>query len=150
MKFIFHRNAAQFGIISAQDDYKVKLSTDLKLEMYKISCADSVLKQYETNILKNSAKFFFRQSKIKTFVIPQGNTSYTVGMINGNNARLPTQLIFGFLRTEAYSGSVFHNPFNFYHFKLNQFALRVNGELINNKEYKPDFTSGKYVREYNR
>lgn len=150
MKFIFHRNAAQFGIISAQDDYKVKLSTDLKLEMYKISCADSVLKQYETNILKNSAKFFFRQSKIKTFVIPQGNTSYTVGMINGNNARLPTQLIFGFLRTEAYSGSVFHNPFNFYHFKLNQFALRVNGELINNKEYTPNFTSGKYVREYNR
>ena len=72
-------------------------------------------------------------------------------MINGNNARLPTQLIFGFFKKLKHTlGSVFHNPFNFYHFKLNQFALRVNGELINNKEYAPNFTSGKYVREYNR
>lgn len=150
MKFIFHRNASHFGIIAAKDDYKVKLNNNLELEMYKVSCADSVLRAYETNILKNSAKFFFRQSKIKTFVIPQGNTSYTVGMINGNNARLPTQLIFAFLRTEAYSGNVFHNPFNFHHYKINQFALRVNGEVVNNKEYKPNFVSGKYVREYNR
>ena len=80
IKFKFIRNASNFGLISTNDSYKVELGTqDLRLEMRKIQCLESIVRNYESTLLKKHASFFFPMSKIKTFVISAGSSYYHQG-----------------------------------------------------------------------
>lgn len=126
IKFKFIRNPSTFGVISTAQNYKVQLLHEgFKLEMRKISCKAEIVRNYEANLLKKSAYLPFTMTKIKTYIIASGTSHYMQANINGVGARLPRQLIFGFLSTRSLSGACQHSPFHFYHWDFNQFSLRV-------------------------
>lgn len=83
---------------------------------------------------------------VKNMSIASGNT--TAELDNIFYGPIPNRVIMFMVRDDALSGNYARNPFNFQHFNINELALVVNGKLIPQIPYKPDFGNKKYIREY--
>ncbi|XP_063707912.1 uncharacterized protein F54H12.2-like [Culicoides brevitarsis] len=68
----------------------------------------------------------FTRTSVKQFTINSGLSS--VSLDNVIMGKLPNSLVFGMVSHAAYNGSRTENPFNFSHFRLQNFSLYVNGE----------------------
>ena len=62
--------------------------------------------------------------------------------------KLPNKLVVGFVRAEAFNGSLALNPFNFEHLNLNFLSLYHQGQQIPSKGLRPDFQNGRFTRAY--
>ena len=145
MKFI--RNDASYGIIAATKDYKVILER-LRLSLRKIQTRKELVDTFEAKLVKDNCLLPFTMTKIKTFVIAQGVTSYHQPNVGGvgkyiyflhllhpemslriiclTGSRLPRQVIFGLVKTTALSGMPKENIFNFWHYNCSSFTIRVS------------------------
>ena len=61
---------------------------------------------------------------------------------------IPERIILALVNDSDLVGGNQTNPFNFQHFSVNQLAMYVNGELVPNKKYTPNFATGEYIREF--
>ncbi len=67
-------------------------------------------------------------TELNTFPIPSGELRKQFSVHTSGS--IPTQIIFTFIDSEAFSGTREKNPFNFQHFKLKDIQLRVNGRTM--------------------
>jgi hypothetical protein len=63
--------------------------------------------------------------------------------------QLPRRLLVVLVKNDAFNGSYKEDPFYFNHFNLNYIACYIDGVQYPSKAYQPDFSNGKYIREYN-
>ena len=87
-----------------------------------------------------------RRISLKHLTIPAGQT--TISHDNILLGEIPERIILGLLSDSDLVCGNQTNPFNFQHFSVNQLAMYVNGELVPNKKYTPNFTTGEYIREF--
>ena len=128
-----HANAFKLSIQSARMEFKkVKLNPTEMLEQAK-------------NLATLPAQYPIRQGIVKTFSIAQGSMQTTKENLFSS---VPRRVIIGFVEAAAMNGDVKLNPFDFQHFNLNYLSLYVDGERVPSRPLTPDFTKGKYAREY--
>ena len=125
-------------------DFKIKISS-IVLQACKITLKPDVLTAQ--NGMKSLAIYPYKRSRIQTFSIPTG--SYLFREDNLFQFDKPSQLIVGFVSSNAYQGSYTKNPFNFVHEKINQIALYVNDVSLPGQPMKLNFDKGDYLEAYN-
>jgi hypothetical protein len=145
IKLKFLKNEDKFCLLSATNDWKIKVN-NLTIFTRKIKVHDDITQKHKSIILKQPALYPLKQSKIKTYVINGGISAKTLpGVFRG---RLPTKAIFCFVKSEAFNGSFKTNPFFFQPFDVSYIGFLVNGSPYPSRVLQPDFSGGKYIREY--
>ena len=76
------------------------------------------------------------------------NGQYSQSESNLFQGDAPSQLIIGFVSSEAFSGNYKKSPFNFQPFDCNFLALYVDGQSYPAKPLQPNFTEENYVEAY--
>ena len=139
------RSSDNFSLIAKTGEYKIKI-VDLKLYTRKIIVHDSIVSKHGKLFDKHNAIFPTPSSRIKTYVITSGLSAQTIPNIF--RGKLPRQIIICMTNADGYNGDLTKNPFSFGHFNVNYIALKVNGSTIPSTVFQPNFSGGKYVREY--
>jgi hypothetical protein len=62
--------------------------------------------------------------------------------------QLPKRLVIACVDSHALNGTIWNNPFDFKHYKINFVALNVDGRQIPAKPLQPDFENNGYIRSY--
>jgi hypothetical protein len=83
-----------------------------------------------------SCKYPIRRIEVKVDTVPSGNMNYIQD--NMFLGQLPKRLILGCVDSDALSGTITKNPFDFKHYKINFVALNMDGRQI---PAKPLYTS---------
>ena len=143
LKLIPHTPA--FFLLSDKDEYAIKLES-ARFELTKVKINPAVLNQHNMTWTKTPAKFPIRRSEIKTFSIPTGNMQ-TVRE-NLFSGQVPRRIVIGLVDTEAFSGKISKNPFNFQHYDLNFLCAHVDGERFPSRPLTPDFDNGHFLEAY--
>ena len=139
-------NSDKFLLMSDdKKEYKVDI-TEVSFKVCYVKVADSVILA-QNEVLKSSPALYpFWKSNIKTFSLAKGISTFTADDIFHGN--VPSKVILGFVRTEAYSGSYSFNPFNFIHSGVNFIEFAVNGKSVPEEPLQPNFANLDFVTSY--
>ena len=148
MKLKFIRNADEFSLLGeATFATKFRLGLkNLKLSVRRVQIDPAVDASIEAKLLKTPAIYTITQSKIKVFVVPTGTTTVDFPSILQGN--LPRHIIFGFVNSKGFNGTIDGNPYYFNHQNVNLFNLKINGSPVVPTPFTPDFAGNNYTREY--
>jgi hypothetical protein len=95
---------------------------------------------------KSPARYFIERKEVKTFNIPAGQTSYSLDNIY--NGQLPKIIYVSFIPNSAFTGTYDSDPFIFNNMNLNSIVAFVDGRMVPNIPYTPDYDNDCYAREY--
>ena len=125
--------------------YKMRIS-EIKLVIKTVEVTPAIALAHEQTLMKANMRLPLTRVTLKHLSIPANQTTITHdNIILG---ALPNRIIMGLVSETDLVGGNQSNPFNFQHFSVNQLALYVNGELVPNKKFTPNYTTGEYIREY--
>ena len=101
---------------------------------------------FEKNISGSPIRIPITQSRVTSFTIPRGLTSYSQnGIFSG---LLPKKIIFGFVSNASYTGEYTKNPFHFKHYNLNYVQLKRGSKLYPTTPLLLDFANNNFNRAY--
>jgi len=112
------------------------LITRCILYVRRVRVNPSVELGHKSGLTKKNAIYPYTRTKTSTYSIPKGTQSFIKENLFSTGL-LPKFIVIGMVRTEAFSGSLDHNPFDFQHFKLAQLSLHRDGQMI---PYKRPYT----------
>ena len=139
-------NDKKFLIMSGDaHEYKVEI-TSASFKVCYVKVSDSVVIAQNEVLKLSPAMYPFWKSNIKTFSLPKGISTYTSDDIF--HGKVPSKVVLGFVRTEAYSGSYTHNPFNFVHSGVNFIEFAVNGKSVPQEPLQPNFSNLDFVTSF--
>ncbi len=145
LKFKFVRSDDTFSLISDTLKAKIKVN-DLKMSVRRITIDPGISAAIENRLEKEPAVYPVVQSKIKTVLINSGIQTINISQII--RGPLPRSIIIGFVSSKASDGHINQNPYCFKNFDLNYFNPYLNGEPIITTPFRPDYSKGDCVREY--
>ena len=131
-----------------QPEFMIDISEAfLKVRRFKL--ADAVLNS-QNQVLKTytSAKFPFKAVEMKAFSF--GTGLQHINLENLSTGQLPSKIILGMVKSDAFNGTYKTNPYYFETFNLNKIALYVNGDQYPTENIEPDYDTKKnnYVTAY--
>ena len=125
--------------------YKVKI-TEAVFKVCCVKVANAVLLA-QNDVLKIApAMYPFWKSNIKTFFIPKGEAGFSKDDIF--HGLIPSKLIVGMVKSEAYSGSFALNPFNFVNERVSSVEFAINGSSVPAEALEPNFSTGDTVTSF--
>ena len=142
----FLPNEPEFACFSSNNT-KVKIQFDactLAVPRYKIN--PSVIIGHNHGLKRQNAIYPLQHAEVQTFTIPAGNGSHNKDHLFPDQA--PNLLYVAMVENAAYNGSLKKNPFNFQHFGLNKMALYKEGCSVPGLPFEPDFSAGRFLRDY--
>jgi hypothetical protein len=145
IKYTFIRNPDKYSLFGDTGDFKIKV-LDLYMTVRKIKVKPDFHRSILQTLSKEPAIYPLTQSKIKTFLINKGTSSVNIQNLSSGN--LPKTIIIGFLEDTAFNGALNKNPHLYKHFDLNYMNLQINSEPFHKTPLQPNYTDGKYMREY--
>ncbi len=101
---------------------------------------------HEDGLKKNTAKYPFDRTEIKTMVIPAGVTQWPLD--NLFLSAQPKRLVVGLVPLAAYNGDYTRNPFNFHHYGANYLCLSVDGTCVPTQAFQPDYDNKIFLEPY--
>jgi len=118
------------------------------LYVRKVKLSPSVFLGHAKALQSGTAKYPVRRVTCKSVTIPAGY--YDVSHEKLFSGLLPTRIIVGLVRNDAFSGSRARNPFNFQNFGLTEIAVYTDGQQHGQgiKPLKIDYANSLYVRAY--
>jgi len=138
------------GRSTATPAYKIVIK-DLLLSVDKIEMAPGTLAKHNKIFSEGGLAIYpFSRSVIKTKQIPKGESYAKIDNLFMNE--LPTSIIIAMVKSTAYNGNLYENPFFFEHFDVNYIALKINSEVVPAGGLTPDFREPNplFMREYRR
>ena len=145
LKIKLRRSRDVFALMADADTYKIKIK-DLALFVRNVQLSPPVRKGHVKGLEKTSCKYPIRRIEVKVDTVPRGNMNYIQD--NMFLGQLPKRLIIGCVDSDAWSGTITKNPFDFKHCKINFVALNMDGRQIPAKPLQPDFENAGYIRSY--
>ena len=136
----------EFLLMSADStQYSVEI-TDISFRVCYVRVTDAVILA-QNNVLKMSPALYpFWRSKIKTFSVPKGISSFSSDDIF--HGKVPAKLIVTLVKTQAYNGSYSLNPFNFVTGGVNSIIFAVNNKSVPQEPLEPNYSTGDYISSY--
>ena len=126
------------------------LITQCILYVRRVRVHPSVELGHKAGLAKKNAIYPYTRTKVINYTIPKGTQSYFKENLFSTGL-LPKFIVIAMVRTEAYTGALGHDAFNFHHFKLSQMALHRDGQMIPYKRpytlhHKENLLTDAYVR----
>ena len=116
--------------------HKLQLTTRAMLTSKEYRSSLAIAMKNENNL----SKFHYDDSKIRSFIIPQGVMDFVIP--NLDTALLPKNIIVGFVSTQAFSGNYHQQPFLFYHYNLKSIYCSYNSTQIPTQSLKMNWEEG--------
>ena len=126
--------------------YRVEV-TDAVLKVCLVKLNPAVLLAHNETLQKQEALYPYIKSDVKCYGVPQGQ--YSVGIDDIFQGEIPDKLNVALVASEAYSGSLGRNPFQFEHYNCNFIALYVDGRSVPSVPYEPNFEGNQFMSSYN-
>ena len=141
------QNKDSFRLMSsvAGKKYKVVIS-EVILKAAMVGIHPDILKVHARALEDRPALYPFLKTEMKTFAVAKGQ--YSTHLDNIYQGRIPNRLILGMVSSDAYSGDLTKNPFNFKHYNFDFMCLYANGQSVPSKALQPKFSSNNYVEAY--
>ena len=142
---LYQHNSQFLLMTHDSEQYKVKItSASFKICYVKVTNAVRIA---QNDVLKVApSRYPFWKSSLKTFTCPKGEASFKADdMFHGH---VPTKLIVGMVKSEAYNGSYRYNPFNFVNERVNFVQFTVNGNSVPQEALQPNFATGDTVTAF--
>ena len=89
----------------------------------------------------------FSRTDIRTFTIAEGN--FGINLEDMWQGEVPSHLVVGMVRSQAYYGDNNLNPYHFEHFDVSNIVFFVNGESTPRPSFKLDVGNGIYLQGLN-
>lgn len=141
------RNPIAFCLMGKSTEFKVKIEEAL-LKVRRQNISITTMLAHSMSLEKATAKYPVKRVVIKPFTVPIQTTKTTIANIH--NGIVPKRIVFGFVDTDAYAGTIEKNPFNFKHYNLTNLTLKVASRAI---PYSSglyfDFPNKRYAEAYN-
>src|SRR5437868_590660 len=128
-----------------QPNYTIQIE-ECTLFVRRVKVSDMTGLSHAKELEKRNAVYPLNRVLTRAFTIPKGINTYTLDNIF--QGQLPTRIVLGLVRDDAYNGDFTKNPYNFQHFDLNHLCVFVNGKSVPLKPLTPDFQNSMYLREY--
>lgn len=132
-------------LMSAGVPYKVEIM-DMRLLVQYVVLHPSIHASNLTRLLREPIELPINCTEIHTLPIGQGHSTVRWEVTKGGI--LPKKLLFTFLASDAFNGSILKNPFWFRPFNLNYLQLKVNSDSYPFEPYTPNFDQKLVMREY--
>ena len=145
VKLRFHPQKRTFALMAEANQFKIDI-TEAYLLMRKVRPSPGVLLGHSDALAKGPAKFPITRKECKCFAVSNGLRSFKKDNIF--LGQLPKRIVIGMVASDAFSGLVTENPYNFQHFNINHLQMYVDGEPVRNQPLRPDLASGKYLQCY--
>lgn len=140
------RSNDAFSILSNSDQlFKVNLS-NLRLHAHYVELHEGMVKKHNATLLREPAIYPITRTVLREFNLPSGSTSKYISQLF--TGKLPKSLVIGLVSAKAFHGHQKLNPFNFRHCDIQEYSLKLNGELVPADPFKPDFENNLYTRSY--
>lgn len=139
------RSKKEFVLMTA-GNFIVKI---MSATMYvrKVKLSPSVFLAHAKALEHTNAKYPIRRVICKSFTVPAGFLDISHEKLF--SGQMPTRLVVGIVRNDAFNGNLARNPFNFQHFKLTEISVYVDGQQQQNiKPLRSDFTNKLYINSY--
>lgn len=130
---------------AAQPDPKLNIQ-DASIFVRKVKVAPALLSAHAKALQITSAKYPIKRVDVKVINLTSGQSTFVLD--NVWMGAMPTRLIIGLVRHDAYNGTISLNPLAFSNYGLNYLAVNINGEVFPPRPYQPDFANDNYAREY--
>jgi hypothetical protein len=112
----------------------------------KVKPAPTIINLINQQLSTHTAKYPLRRVEVKTFTIPSGTQSkITDHLFQG---QMPKLIVLGFVENAAFKGDNTKNPFHFQNQQVKKREISINGEMIETRPLKPNFTDDQYLRSY--
>ncbi len=136
-----------FTLMSSEDnaDYNIEI-TDAVLKVCMVKVSPGVMIGHGEALQKSPASYPFVRTDIRSFAIPAGQ--YTAAIENIFQGAIPSSVIVAMVASEAYSGSLKRNPFNFAHYETNFLGFYVNGQSRPTHPLQPNFADNNFIEAY--
>lgn len=134
----------EFRIMSHPSGIPCKLSIDeIVLNVCKVTVSPEVMVGHDAGLQESESKYPFQRTDIRTFNIPQN--SYGTVLEDIWQGEVPSRLVIGMVRSQAYNGDFSLNPFMFENFDISTAGFYVNNEPTPRPPFKLDFENGEYM-----
>lgn len=130
---------------STNEEYEIEI-TDALLKIQYVEPTSSLLIGHAEAFEKSPAIFPYSKSVVKCFTIPAFVQNWSIDTLFANE--IPDNLIIGMVDSEAFTGSLTKNPFNFQHFDLTNLTFYIEGHPMNTASFSPNFDKNHYTSEY--
>ena len=138
----------EFWLITHPLGLPCKLYIDeIYLNVCKVNVSPEVMMGHNAALEVSDSIYPFARTDIRTFNIAEGNFGMNIEDIG--QGEVPTRLVVGLVKSQAYNGDYHLNPFHFEHFAVSDMGFFVNGEATPRPAYKLDLESGIYLEGLN-
>ena len=138
----------EFRLITHPVGLRCKLLIDeIYLNVCKVNVSPEVMMGHNAALEIADSIYPFARTDIRTFNIAEGNFGMNIEDIW--QGEVPTRLVVGFVKSQAYNGDYHLNPFHFEHFDVSDIGFFVNGEATPRPAYKLDIENGIYLQGLN-
>ena len=145
----FHRAKDEFSLCKASTvsgNFKIVI-VSARLYITYLKLKDDVTSKHDQKMKSGSPGYLgFKRSVLRTIPFPKHQTHFYIP--NAFSGSLPKHIIIALVPTAAYNGDYNQNPYLFKNHDLKYLDLKVNGVSTPATPYKPNFSTGKYMREY--
>ena len=138
----------EFRLLTHPVGLRCKLLIDeIYLNVCKVNVSPEVMMGHNAALEIADSIYPFARTDIRTFNIAEGNFGMNIEDIW--QGEVPTRLVVGFVKSQAYNGDYHLNPFHFEHFDVSDIGFFVNGEATPHPAYKLDIENGIYLQGLN-
>lgn len=148
VKMKYYQSKDPFRIMTTSNNKFKLILKDASLKVCHVTLSDMELLRQTDSFSKSPAVYDFYRSDVRCFQLSKG--TYTSQFENFYNGDVPTEIIMGFVKSEAYSGSYQTNPMVFRHFDINHLEVSLDGISVPTPALKPNFGIGDYADSYLR
>lgn len=146
MTIKMHRANHLFHLMGTADSVGLFETKDAVLYVRKVKIAPGTLLAHHKVLNSASAKYPINRVDIRSITIPENTQSKTLD--NVFLGTQPKRCVLGFVRTDAFNGSITTNPFNFTSFNYTSVAFYIDSIAIPSKPFICDFASNQYIKAY--
>ena len=143
----FHRHASDYSLFSKSSESRYNISNQKAVLMVRhCQISSHILESHNKALQTRNLKFPLNRVLMKFYTHGSGlNDLSEQNLVTGP---LPTKVIIGLVRSDAFNGQLDKNPLNFQHFNLQNIVLRKNGNPLPLEGIETNFTDGIYYQAY--
>jgi len=151
LKLRFIPNNEKFALLLAQNAPAAFLPKieilDFSLYIKRVKLSPQVMAAHirvlETGV---TAKYPFKRSDLRVHAIPTGSKSAHIDSLF--LSQVPSRVVIGLVKHNAYAGDYKLNPYNFGHFDVSYLSLTADGEDCYGKALTPNYDDDNFIRSY--
>ena len=119
------------------------LIEDISFHVCKVKVSPEVMMGHNAGLEIADAVYPFQRTDIRTFNI--SDNLYATNLEDIWQGEVPTRLVVGMVKSQAYNGDMGLNPFHFDHFDVSSMGFYVDGEPTPRQAVKMDVENGIYL-----